>query len=192
MSLGMTLVRETFNLWTPTYFADAVGLTKAAAAHNSALFPLVGGISVLLSGFLSDRLGPNGRAGTILLGLVLTACTLFALAYLNFGGSTALPVVLVTLVGFLMIGPYAFLGGAISLDLGGKCGSGTASGLIDGVGYLGGVLAGDSIARISVAYGWRGAFAVLACGTLVTSVVAAAYLLDQLRAVRVDLSALQR
>jgi OPA family glycerol-3-phosphate transporter-like MFS transporter len=192
MSLGMTLVRETFNLWTPTYFTDAVGLTKAAAAHNSALFPLVGGLSVLLSGFLSDRVGPAGRAATILLGLVLTAFTLFGLAYLNFGHSTALPVVLVTLVGFLIIGPYAFLGGAISLDFGGKRGSGTASGMIDGVGYLGGVLAGDSIARISVAYGWNGAFAILACGTLVTGVVASAYLLDQLRAVRVELPALQR
>ncbi|HKF54684.1 MAG TPA: MFS transporter [Blastocatellia bacterium] len=192
MSLGMTLVRETFNLWTPTYFTDIVGLTKAAAAHNSALFPLVGGLSVLLSGFLSDRLGAAGRAATILLGLVLTAFTLFGLAYLNFGHSTALPVVLVTLVAFLMIGPYAFLGGAISLDFGGKRGSGTASGMIDGVGYLGGVLAGDSIARISVAHGWNGAFAILACGTLVTSVVASAYLVDQRRAVRVELPALQR
>src|SRR5215469_14248728 len=192
MSLGMTLVRETFNLWSPTYFTDVVGLTKAAAAHNSALFPLVGGLSVLLSGFLSDRLGATGRAATILVGLVLTAFTLFGLAYLNFGHSTALPVVLVTLVAFLMIGPYAFLGGAISLDFGGKRGSGTASGMIDGVGYLGGVLAGDSIARISVAHGWNGAFAILACGTLVTSVVASAYLVDQRRAVCVELPALQR
>jgi OPA family glycerol-3-phosphate transporter-like MFS transporter len=34
--------------------------------------------------------------------------------------------------------------------------------MIDGVGYLGGVLSGDSMARISVAFGWSGAFAVLA------------------------------
>jgi len=87
-------------------------------------------------------------------------------------------------VGFFMIGPYAFLAGAISLDFGGKTGSGTASGLIDGVGYLGGVLAGDAIARISVAYGWRGAFAVLGYGTLATSLVGAMYLLNQMRAVR--------
>jgi OPA family glycerol-3-phosphate transporter-like MFS transporter len=192
MSLGMTLVRETFNLWTPTYFNDALGLTKAAAAHNSALFPLVGGVSVLLTGFLSDRLGRGGRAATILAGLLLTGCALFALAYLDLGRSTVLPVVLVSSVGFFMIGPYAFLGGAISLDFGGKCGSGTASGLIDGVGYLGGVLAGDAIARVSVAYGWRGAFALLGYGTLVTSMVAAAYWFNQLRAVRVELPALQR
>ena len=192
MSLGMTLVRETFNLWTPTYFSDVVGLSKAAAAQNSALFPLVGGLSVLLSGFLSDRLGRGGRAGTILVGLVLTGCALFALGYMDFRGSTALPVLLVTSVGFFMIGPYAFLAGAISLDFGGKCGSGTASGLIDGVGYLGGVLAGDTIARVSVAYGWRGAFAMLGYGTLATGVVAAAYLFSQMRAVHVELTAVHR
>src|SRR5579871_891020 len=56
LSLGMTLVRETFNLWTPTYFTQGVGLGNADAAGKSALFPLFGGISVLLSGILSDRL----------------------------------------------------------------------------------------------------------------------------------------
>jgi sugar phosphate permease len=192
MSLGMTLVRETFNLWAPTYFSDSVGLGKAAAAQSSALFPLVGGMSVLISGFLSDRLGRGGRAATIFVGLLLTGGALFALGYLEFNGSTFLPVLLVTAVGFFMIGPYAFLGGAISLDFGAKCGSGTASGLIDGIGYLGGVLAGDAIARISVAYGWRGAFTVLGYGTLLTSVAAAAYFVSQTRAVRVELTALQR
>ena len=191
MSLGMTLVRETFNLWTPTYFSDVLGLSKSAAAQNSALFPLVGGLSVLLSGFVSDRLGRGGRAGTIVVGLVLTGCALFALGHIDSGRSAALPILLVASVGFFMIGPYAFLGGAISLDFGGKYGSGTASGLIDGVGYLGGVLAGDMIARISVAFGWRGAFTVLGYGTLLTSVAAAAYLFNQLRAVRVELPVLQ-
>jgi OPA family glycerol-3-phosphate transporter-like MFS transporter len=189
MSLGMTLVRETFNLWTPTYFSEALGFSKSAAAQNSALFPLVGGLSVLLSGFVSDRLGRGGRAGTILVGLVLTACALFALGYTEPGGSAALPVLLITSVGFFMIGPYAFVGGAIALDFGGKYGSGTASGLIDGVGYLGGVLAGDMIARISVALGWRGAFTILGYGTLLTAVAAAVYLVSQLRAVRMELTA---
>ena len=44
---------------------------------------------------------------------------------------------------FLLIGPYSYLAGAISLDFGGKRGGATACGIIDGVGYLGGVLAGE-------------------------------------------------
>ena len=76
---------------------------------------------------------------------------------------------------FLTLGPYSFLAGAIALDFGGRHGSGTASGLIDGVGYLGGVLSGDSIARISVDYGWNGAFLVLAAIGFLSSAAAAVF-----------------
>jgi sugar phosphate permease len=67
------------------------------------------------------------------------------------------------------------------LDFGGKRGSATVSGLIDGSGYLGGVLAGDSMARIAVAYGWRGAFFVLAAVSWVLSLAAAVYWFHQRR-----------
>jgi sugar phosphate permease len=42
-----------------------------------------------------------------------------------------------------------------------------ASGLIDAAGYLGAILAGDSVARISSQYGWGAAFAILAALTLI-------------------------
>jgi len=183
LSVGLTLVRETFNLWTPTYFAQAVGLSNADAAQKSAVFPLFGGISVLLAGYLSDRMGKGARAAIILFGLLLAGLALLVLGYGNFGGSTFWPVSLTALVAFLMIGPYSYLAGAIALDFGGKRGSATISGIIDGSGYLGGVLAGDSMARISVAYGWRGAFAVLAAVCWVLSLAAAAYWLNQRRVV---------
>jgi sugar phosphate permease len=179
LSLGMTLVRETFNLWTPTYFTQAVGLSNADAAQKSALFPLFGGISVLLSGFLSDRLGRGGRAAIILCGMLLAGATLLVLGLANFKDEPGWPVALVALVAFLIIGPYAYLAGAIALDFGGKQGSGTASGLIDGIGYLGGVLAGNSMANIAVTWGWKGAFAVLAAVTWAASIAAALYFRHQ-------------
>jgi len=186
LSCGITILRETFNLWTPTYFTQSVGLTVADAAQKSALFPLFGGISVLLAGFLSDRLGRSGRASIIFGGMLLSAAVLSALAFANFGGSKFAPVALVTLVAFVMIGPYSYLAGAISLDFGGKQGSATASGVIDGAGYLGGVLAGNSFASISVAWGWKGAFGSLAVIALLSSGAAAAYLRDQRREVFCD------
>jgi OPA family glycerol-3-phosphate transporter-like MFS transporter len=178
LSLGLTLLRETFNLWTPTYFTQAVGLTVADAAHKSALFPLFGGLSVLLAGFLSDRLGKTGRASIILYGLLVSTGLLAVLAFGDSGSSRTLPVILVTLIGFTMIGPYSYLAGAISLDFGGKQGSATASGLIDGVGYIAGVLAGNSVASISVIWGWKGAFASLAAVALLSSLAALLYLLE--------------
>lgn len=183
LSFGFTIVRETFNLWTPTYFTQVVGLTDASAAGNSALFPFFGGVSVLVAGWLSDRLGRTGRAAIILYGLLLAVVALLGLGFANFHGSKLTPVLLVTAVAFLMLGPYSYLAGAMALDFGGKQGSATASGIIDGVGYVGGILAGDTVARISVAWGWRGAFVALAAVTLLSSVAAAAYLVNQRKAV---------
>src|SRR5215475_7530070 len=92
LSLGTTLLRETFNTWPPTYFTECVGLSKAEAASKSALFPLFGGVSVLLAGFVSDKLGRNGRALIILIGLLLSSVGLWLLGHAQFGGSPMLPV----------------------------------------------------------------------------------------------------
>ncbi len=56
MSMGFTLLRETFNTWTPLYYKNVVGLTEAEAAYRGARFPLLGGFSVLIAGAVSDRL----------------------------------------------------------------------------------------------------------------------------------------
>jgi OPA family glycerol-3-phosphate transporter-like MFS transporter len=183
LSLGTTLVRETFNTWTPTYFNHVVGYSKSEAAGMSAVFPLFGGVSVLLSGFWSDRLGRSGRSAIMFYSLLLSSAALFALGSLRAGGGQALPTFLVGSVGFLVIGPYAYLAGAIALDFGGKHGSATASGIIDGVGYLGGILAGGAVSSISLSFGWTGAFLALAGVALLSSGAAALLLINQRRRV---------
>src|SRR5215468_7214287 len=95
LSLGFTLVRETFNLWTPSYFTQAIGLTTADAAGKSALFPFFGGISVLAVGILSDRLGSASRAFIMFAGLVASGGVLIWLALGDFTMSKGLPVGLV-------------------------------------------------------------------------------------------------
>jgi sugar phosphate permease len=181
LSVGTTLVREAFGLWTPTYFTQAIGFTAADAAEMSALFPLLGGVSVILCGWLSDRLGTQSRAALIFAGMALSAIVLLWLGLGNTSRSSA--VVLVSAVAFFIIGPYSFLAGAMSLDFGGKQGASTASGVIDGTGYLGAVLAGDVMARISIGFGWSGFFIALAGVALLTSVAAAVYWVSQ-RSVR--------
>ena len=73
-----------------------------------------------------------------------------------------MPVTLLGLVAFGLLGPYSYLGGAMALDFGGKQGGATSSGIIDGVGYIGGILAGSGVAQTSVAFGWHGVFWSLA------------------------------
>ena len=181
LSLGTTLLRETFNLWIPTYFTQMVGMTSAQAASGSALFPFFGGLSVLLAGFLSDRLGPEGRSRILFGGLCLCVLALLGLAGVTMHAPRFVPLVLVAAVAFCLLGPYSYLAGAMSLDFGGKEGSGTASGLIDGFGYLAGVLAGNAMAHLAVAYGWQRMWLVLAGVAGLTSVVAGLALWQQHR-----------
>ena len=97
---------------------------------------------------------------------------------------------MVSLVAFLLIGPYSYLAGAISLDLGGKRGGATACGIIDGIGYLfGGVLAGMVIARQSETLGWQGVFVLLAGAAGATAMVAAWFLAIQFRSSKPALGA---
>ncbi len=185
LSLGLTFLRETFNTWTPLYLVQGVGLKPGGAAGMSALFPLFGGVSVILAGYLSDRLGRGGRAAIILGGIVLCGLALALLGSSSFLGRPLEALALVAAIGFLLIGPYSYMAGAISLDLGGKRGCATACGIIDGVGYLfGGVLAGFLVAGLSNILGWQGVFLTLAGVAGVTALVAAWFLVDQIRSLK--------
>src|ERR1700761_7941021 len=173
LSLGCTIVRETFNSWTPLYLHDYVGYSTAQAASTSAVFPAVGAISVLLVGWSSDRMGVNGRSLLMFIGLTATSAALLALMTLPAGaGSSWLPVLGIGVVAFCLLGPYSYLGGAFALDFGGKQGSALASGLIDGIGYLGGMLATASVARVTNVYGWQGVFVALAAVTALSTLAA--------------------
>src|SRR5580704_3528389 len=163
LSFACTIIRETFNTWTPVYLRDHLGYSMGHSAGMSAIFPGVGAASVLLAGWLSDRLGLNGRSLLLFLGLTATAAALLVLMSVRSGPSAALlAVAVIGVVAFGLLGPYSYLGGAFALDFGGKQASAASSGLIDGVGYLGGVLAGYGVAWLAVAFGWSGVFVTLA------------------------------
>ena len=163
LSLGCTIIRETFNMWTPVYLRDYLGYSVSNAARFSSIFPAVGAVSVLTTGWLSDRLGVNGRALIMFVGLAATAAALLVLMTMKsvLSGSV-LPLLAIGTIAFCLLGPYSYLGGAFALDFGGKQAGAASSGIIDGVGYLGAVVAGDSVARISVSFGWQGVFVALA------------------------------
>jgi len=171
LSLGTTLLRETFNFWTPTYFVQFVGLSSSEAASRSALFPLLGGVSVVLAGVLSDKLGLNGRNVVLVGGMAACTVCLAMLAKTPGHANQWMPVVLVALVGFLLLGPYSYLAGAMSLDFGGKRGSATAAGIIDGAGYLGAAAAPYLLGLLSDRAGWWAAFDVVAGAAFVSAAV---------------------
>lgn len=171
LSFACTIIRETFNTWTPVYLHDHLGYSMSDPAGLSAVFPAVGVASVLIAGWLSDKLGLTGRSLLLFAGLAGTAAALMVLMSVRPGTShTLFPILIIALVAFCLLGPYSYLGGAFALDFGGKQASAASSGIIDGIGYLGGVLAGDSVARLAVAFGWDGVFVTLAAVSVLAAV----------------------
>jgi len=135
LSLGTTLVRETFNTWTPTYFNQVVGYSKAEAAGMSAVFRYSAAFpcSFPVSGAIAWAHRPLGDH-------VLQPAAKFCRAIragLAARGRRARTADISGGVGRLPGDRTICLpGGAIALDFGGKHGSATSSGIIDGVGYL--------------------------------------------------------
>jgi MFS transporter, OPA family, glycerol-3-phosphate transporter len=174
MNAGLTLIRETFNFWIPTYLTEVTAATPAQAALSSTVFPFVGAWSALLAGLLSDRLkGKHGRVAVP--SLIVLIASLWLLASTSLQGKPYLALVLLGGVSFFLMGPYSFCSGVMSLDLGGKHGSATAAGFIDAAGYIGALASGWGIGRISQEYGWSTAFLSLAGTAGLVAVAAAVY-----------------
>jgi OPA family glycerol-3-phosphate transporter-like MFS transporter len=185
LSLGCTIIRETFNTWTPVYLRDYLGYSVSDAARLSAIFPGVGAVSVIASGWVSDRIGLNARSLVLFLGLTASAMALLFLTTMRAGmAGSPLPLIAIGIIAFCLLGPYSYLGGAFALDFGGHRAPAASSGIIDGIGYLGGVAAGDSVARISVAFGWQGVFVTLAVVSALGAVGAGWLHLSSARAAR--------
>jgi len=184
LSLGCTIIREAFNLWIPVYLRDYVGYTLSSAARMSAVFPAVGAVSVLTTGWLSDRLGINGRPLILFVGLSGATAALLVLTSIPGSASASLlPPLAIGVIAFCLLGPYSFLGGAIALDFGGKRAGALSSGIIDGVGYLGAGAAGDGLARLSVSFGWQGVYVALAAVSALATMAAGRLYFDSKMAV---------
>lgn len=170
-NFGLTLIRETFNTWTPTYLHEWGGLPAGHAAVSSLGFPLVGALAAAGAGYLGDRLG--GRHERIVVpSIAVLTVALAATALLPAQGQWQLSLLLICVVGVFLLAPYSFISGVMALDFGGKRGAATVAGLFDSAGYFGGVVAGWGVGQLAESHGWRAAFLGLA-GVAAAALVAA-------------------
>ena len=174
MSFALTAIRETFAFWTPMYLVETCGVSEGVAAQLSSLFPFFGAVSILIAGVASDRLAQGARGGVMFVFLVGATLALIWLAFAADTADATLATFLVSAVGLLMTGPYAFLAGAMAIDMGGKAASSSAAGLADAVGYVGGALAGG-LGAVSMRLGWSAAFWVLCALCAMAALAAAVY-----------------
>ena len=169
-----TFLRSIFMFWTAKFLVD-IGMGNANAIMKSAIFPFLGVLGTVLLGYYTDRFAGNGdRAKAMWIMLLGLMASLFFIAYL-------VPyrlmyqdwiVFLTGASGFFLYGPYSMTAGCLTLDIAGAKAAGTAAGVIDSVGYVGGALAAWSAGFLSDYLGWDQVFYFL-CAVSGLSVLAA-------------------
>lgn len=163
LSFTLTLLREAFNVWTVDFFLEAgLGQTSISkAALLSAPFDICGAVGILAVGWMFGRIDRR-RRGWLLCGMLLTLSALVASLPDITSRSYALAAVWIGAIGLLVYGPYSLLAGVMSVELRGERSVATVAGIVDGVGYLAGILAGAQFGRIVDIGGYRLGFACLA------------------------------
>jgi sugar phosphate permease len=159
-----TFLRSVFFFWTPKLLVD-IGMGTSNAILKSALFPFLGGLGTIFLGWYTDKYAVNGDRAKLmwimLLGLVLSLILISLeikdLDHVN----TSYTVTLIGLCGLFLLGPYSMSSGCLTLDIAGPKAAGSSSGIIDGLGYLGGALAVWGAGKMSDVLGWSQVFVVL-------------------------------
>jgi len=173
MSFGMTLVRQTFNQWTPTLLWETTGLNVGTAALSSLLFPLVGALAAVTAGVVTDRAG--WRPGPLVASsLTVLVVALGALCLPAVQGDARVVLALTSAVAFFLMVPGSLCAGIVAMRLGGREAGATAAGIINSAGYMGAVLSGLGIGSVAQQCGWAAAFGALtavAAGSAVLGVL---------------------
>jgi sugar phosphate permease len=162
-------VRYALLFWLPYYLSTTLSYSPETAAFISNAFEAGGVVGVILLGAFSDRARRLSRAALSISSLLGLALALLACS--KFGPHVALTVASLALVGALLYGPDALLSGAAAQDAGGAAAAATATGLVNGIGSLGGILEGLTLPVFSAHFGWKAMFPLLAGLALCAAVV---------------------
>ena len=150
--------RSIVDAWYPLYFKEVFNVSTTDAAYQITAWGIavLGIIGGFVFGIMSDRLFKGRRAPAIALcffGMILILLIFFFGDYLNLGAYFA--VVMITLLSFFVNGAHGMIGGAASMDFGGKKAAATAAGMIDGLQYLASAFVGWAVGCITMNYGWH-------------------------------------
>jgi MFS transporter, OPA family, glycerol-3-phosphate transporter len=165
IALGSMMIgfvrRSVVDAWWPKYFVDFHGANRAEfatylpyiiATWGIALGGIAGGFAF---GMASDRTFGGRRGPVITMGFIGMAVVLvlFGLSDLAHMGPIAASICLVFL-SFFVNGAHGMIGGAASMDFGGKKAAATAAGMFDGMQYLAGAFVGIGVGYITTNWGW--------------------------------------
>jgi OPA family glycerol-3-phosphate transporter-like MFS transporter len=154
MCIGM--VRNSIDHWWAGYYASVFNLKTAELSkfgpYNFVSFgtPIAAVLGGLVAGNVSDRVFGSRRAPVIFFAFIGMGATLILLQQgLHSAWTGAL---LLVTIAFFIQSAHSLVGGAASMDFGGKKAVATAAGLFDGAQYLAGAIVTYELGRLLDAY----------------------------------------
>jgi len=169
---GLNIVRYGFLSWAPTYFFEVQKATISTAAYKSLIFPIAGSLGALSAGWFSDKFFRGKRAPMAVVMLVL-----LGLASLYFPHvpqqNWILSLIILAIIGFLTFGPHMIMVTALPMDLGTKEMAASATGFIDGWGYIGASLTGIGTGFLLDHFSWQAAFYFWVSGAFMAAILMA-------------------
>ncbi len=166
IALGSMMIgfvrRSVVDAWWPKYFVDFHGARSASFATYAPYIVATWGIALagiaggFVFGITSDRRFEGRRAPVILFGFVGMAVilALFGFSDMFSLGPMAASFCLIAL-SFCVNGAHGMIGGAASMDFGGKKAAATAAGMFDGMQYLAGAFVGMGVGYVTTRWGWE-------------------------------------
>ena len=158
------LVRYTMLIWSISYLKEVHQYNTTDAANMSTLFDIGGAFGAVACAMIAKRFFNGNRIHAVfVLCIVSGICTGTYGIVASFGSITNMMMLFVA--GFMIAGPDSVLGGAACSDVCERAGYDTsvlttASGIANGMGSLGAILAGAGPVWIKSQYGWNGLFVV--------------------------------
>ena len=158
------LVRYTMLIWSISYLKEVHQYNTTDAANMSTLFDIGGAFGAVACAMIAKRFFNGNRIHAVfVLCIVSGICTGTYGIVASFGSITNMMMLFVA--GFMIAGPDSVLGGAACSDVCERAGYDTsvlttASGIANGMGSLGAILAGAGPVWIKSQYGWNGLFLV--------------------------------
>ena len=158
------LVRYTMLTWSVLYLQQEHGYLQQEAANMSTLFDIGGAFGAIACSIVTERYFRGSRIHA-----VFALCLLSAVCTASYGYSAGFgPIfnmVALFTAGFAIAGPDSVLGGAACSDVCERAGYDlsvltTATGIANGMGSIGAILAGYGPVWVKSHYGWNGLFVV--------------------------------
>jgi sugar phosphate permease len=166
---GLNIVRYGFLDWAPTFFFEVHKAPISTAVFKALIFPAAGILGALFTGWASDKL-VKGRQELLAAGmLILLAVSALLFRFIP-KEDWLFSLITLGVIGFLTFGPHMLIVTALPMDLGTKERAASATGFIDGWGYIGASITGLGTGLLLDYFSWDAAFYFWISGAVIAAI----------------------